>query len=36
MGLIKAGKVRLGMKLTSGWEEVRYHNGVRIYGLTFE
>ncbi|MGW8226682.1 MAG: Zn-ribbon domain-containing OB-fold protein [Anaerolineales bacterium] len=36
MGLVKASKVRLGMKLTTGWEEVRYQNGIRIYGLTFE
>jgi uncharacterized OB-fold protein len=36
MGLVKADKIKLGMKLTSGWEEVRYQNGVHLYGLTFE
>ena len=35
MGLIKSDQVKLGMKLTTGWDEVRYMNGVRVYGLTF-
>ena len=35
LGLIKSDRVKIGMKLTSGWDEVRYMNGVRIYGLTF-
>jgi uncharacterized OB-fold protein len=35
MGLVKAEKVRLGMKLTTDWEEVRFQNGERVYGLTF-
>lgn len=35
LGLIKADKVKIGMKLTTGWDEVRYMNGERIYGLTF-
>ena len=33
---IRGDKVRLGMKLTTGWDEVRFHNGVRVYGLIFE
>jgi uncharacterized OB-fold protein len=35
MGLIKKDQVKLGMKLTTGWDEVRFMNGVRVYGLTF-
>ncbi len=35
LGLVKADKVKIGMKLTTGWDEVRYMNGERIYGLTF-
>jgi uncharacterized OB-fold protein len=35
MGVVKAEKVKLGMKLTTSWEEVRFQNGERIYGLTF-
>ncbi len=35
LGLIKSDRVKIGMKLTTGWDEVRYMNGVRIYGLTF-
>ncbi len=35
LGLIKSDRVKIGMKLTSGWDEVRYMNGVRVYGLTF-
>lgn len=35
MGLVKADKVKIGMKLTTGWEEVRFMNGVKVYGLTF-
>jgi uncharacterized OB-fold protein len=36
MGLVNAKKLRPGMKLTTGWDEVRFMNGVRVYGLTFE
>ena len=36
MGLIKAKKIRTGMKLNTSWEEVRFQDGVRLYGLTFE
>ena len=36
MGLVKAEKVKIGMKLTTGWDEVRYQDGVRVYGLIFE
>jgi len=35
LGLIKSDRVKMGMKLTTGWDEVRYMNGERIYGLTF-
>ena len=35
LGLVKADKVKIGMKLTTGWDEVRYMNGERIYGLVF-
>ena len=35
MGVVKAEKVKLGMKLTTSWEEVRFQNGERVYGLTF-
>ena len=35
LGLIKSDRVKIGMKLTTGWDEVRYMNGVRIYGLVF-
>ena len=35
MGLVKADKVKIGMKLTTGWEEVRFQNGEKVYGLTF-
>jgi len=35
MGLIKSDRVKIGMKLTAGWEEVRFMNGVKVYGLTF-
>ena len=35
MGLIKADKLKLGMKLTAGWEQVRFMNGEKVYGLTF-
>jgi len=35
LGLIKSDRVKIGMKLTTGWDEVRYKDGVRIYGLTF-
>jgi uncharacterized OB-fold protein len=30
MGLVKSDKVKLGMKLTTGWEEVRFMNGVEL------
>jgi len=36
MGLIKSDKLKIGMKLTTGWDEVRFQNGVRVYGLTFD
>jgi uncharacterized OB-fold protein len=35
MGVVKADKVKLGMKVTTGWEEVRFQNGEKVYGLTF-
>ncbi len=35
LGLIKSDRVKMGMKLTTGWDEVRYMNGERIYGLVF-
>ncbi len=35
LGLIKSDRVKVGMKLTTSWDEVRYMDGVRIYGLTF-
>jgi uncharacterized OB-fold protein len=35
MGVVKADKLKLGMKLTSDWEEVRFQNGEVVYGLTF-
>jgi uncharacterized OB-fold protein len=35
MGLVKADKLKLGMKLTAGWEQVRFMNGKKVYGLTF-
>jgi len=35
LGLVKSDKVKIGMKLTTGWDEVRFMNGVRVYGLTF-
>ena len=35
LGLIKSDRVKTGMKLTTGWDEVRYMNGERIYGLVF-
>ena len=35
LGLIKSDRVKIGMKLTTGWDEVRYMNGERIYGLVF-
>ena len=36
MGLVKADNVKIGMKLSTTWDEVRFQNGVQIYGLTFE
>jgi uncharacterized OB-fold protein len=35
MGLIKADQLKVGMKLTTGWDEVRFMDGIRVYGLTF-
>ena len=35
LGLIKSDRVKIGMKLTTGWDEVRYMNGLRVYGLVF-
>jgi uncharacterized OB-fold protein len=35
LGLIKSDRVKMGMKLTTGWDEVRYMNGLRVYGLVF-
>ena len=35
MGLIKADQLKIGMKLTTGWDKVRFMDGVRVYGLTF-
>ena len=35
MGLIKADKVKIGMKLTAGWAMVRVIGGERTYGLSF-
>jgi len=35
LGLIKADKVKIGMKLTAGWEPVRVIGGEETYGLTF-
>jgi uncharacterized OB-fold protein len=36
LGLIKADKVKIGMKLTAGWDVVRVIGGVRRYGLSFK
>lgn len=35
LGLIKADKVKIGMKLTAGWDVVRVIGGIKTYGLTF-
>lgn len=35
LGLIKADKVKIGMKLTAGWDVVRIIGGIKTYGLTF-
>ena len=35
LGLIESDRVKIGMKLTTGWDEVRYMNGLRVYGLVF-
>ncbi|UCD99424.1 MAG: OB-fold domain-containing protein [Chloroflexota bacterium] len=35
MGRVKSDRVKIGMKLTASWEEVRFINGVKVYGLTF-
>jgi uncharacterized OB-fold protein len=36
LGVIKADKVKIGMKLRAGWEPVRVIGGEKVYGLTFE
>jgi uncharacterized OB-fold protein len=36
LGLIKADNVKIGMKLTAGWDVVRVIGGVKTYGLTFQ
>lgn len=35
MGLISRDKVKIGMKLTAGWDVVRVIRGVKTYGLRF-
>jgi uncharacterized OB-fold protein len=35
LGLIKADKVKIGMKLTAGWDMVRVIGGEKAYGLSF-
>jgi len=35
MGLIKADKLKIGMKLKTGWEPVRVIGGEKAYGLSF-
>jgi uncharacterized OB-fold protein len=35
MGLVKAKSVKIGMKLTAGWEVVRIIGGENVYGLIF-
>ena len=35
LGLIEADNVKMGMKLTAGWDVVRVIGGVKTYGLTF-
>ena len=35
LGLISADKVKIGMKLTSGWDVVRVIGGMKTYGLCF-
>ncbi|MEA3440798.1 MAG: hypothetical protein U9R58_10990 [Chloroflexota bacterium] len=35
MGLVKAESVKIGMKLTAGWEVVRIIGGENVYGLIF-
>jgi len=36
LGVIKADKLKLGMKLRAGWEPVREIGGQKVYGLIFE
>lgn len=36
LGVIKADKPKIGMKLKAGWDVVRVVGGVKVYGLTFE
>ena len=36
MGLVKADDVRIGMKLSPGWDVVRTIGGERVYGLVFD
>jgi uncharacterized OB-fold protein len=35
LGLISAENVKIGMKLTAGWDVVRVIDGVKTYGLCF-
>jgi uncharacterized OB-fold protein len=35
LGLITADKVKIGMKLTAGWDVVRVIGGVKAFGLSF-
>lgn len=36
MGLINAEDLRIGMKLSTGWEPVRVIGGEKAYGLSFQ
>jgi uncharacterized OB-fold protein len=36
MGLVHADDVRIGMKLSAGWESVRVICGEKAYGLSFQ
>jgi uncharacterized OB-fold protein len=36
MGLLRAEKPKLGMKLKAGWDLVRVIDGEEVYGLAFE
>jgi len=35
LGVINADKVKLGMKLQTGWDMVRVIGGQKVYGLSF-